>query len=117
MALPQLAPDPYERIQELEEQVRQLEALLHEDDVLPFEPMAPQQRRMLNCLMRRDIATREQLYHAIHGFDPECPDSNTVNVIMSRVRQTLQKYRVKIHSQSHGRWYIATRDKEKLRGL
>ncbi len=111
----QLAFDPYERIEELEEEVRQLNELLAGDvEVLPYERMPPQCRRVLNCLMRRQSANREQLYHAAHGFQAES-DPKGIDVLLTRVRHVLRPHGVEImHLRAHV-WSILPADKEKLR--
>lgn len=115
MGLPQRAFDPYDRIDELEEEVRQLRELLAGDvDVLPYERMTPQSRRVLNCLMRNQTANRDQLYYAMHGFEPEA-DPKGVDVILTRTRKTLRQYGVEIQHITAHVWAITPEDKEKLR--
>lgn len=115
MGLPQRAFDPYDRIAELEEEVTQLHELLAGDvDVLPYERMTPQARRVLNCLMRNQTANREQLYYAMHGFNPEA-EGNGVDVMLTRVRKVLRPHGVEIRHITAHVWAITPEDKEKLR--
>jgi DNA-binding response OmpR family regulator len=89
-----------QRIEELEEEIRQLRELLAppELEIPPEWRLTPQQQLLMRCLMRSGYATTEQLQYAgvvSHNKDVSITD-NHVKVQINKMRHKLAPHGITI---------------------
>ena len=108
-------PDPDERIWELEERVRELEALLLSSSPAVSDKLSATQNKVLSVLLAREWASHAQLYEAICYGRMNPPGPENVPVIIWKMRQRLDDMGVTIHNIHGTGFYITPEDKDKLR--
>ena len=102
-----------DRIEALQERVRQLEAMnnsaLFNYEKLPF---TPQERKLLALLLKTGVASHEHIYSLLWGGDPEGgvdrPDKS-VKVLVCCLRRKLAAFDAKI-STSVGFGYVMSKE-------
>ena len=97
-----------EKIEELEEQVRQLKKLLVPPFVTPAEWHLTRKQQALFCmLLNRDLVTRDMLDAAAITGASSTP--NYGNVILYQLRKKLKKYGVHVKNEWGVGWRLVDR--------
>ena len=96
------------KIEELEEQVRQLKKLLVPIFVTPVEWGLTRKQQVLFCMfLKRDLVTRDMLDAA--AITGASISSNYGNVILYQLRKKLKKYGIHIKSEWGVGWRLVDR--------
>lgn len=96
------------KIEELEEQVRQLKKLLVPPFVTPVEWGLTRKQQALFCmLLKRDLVTRDMLDAAAITGTSITP--NYGNVILYQLRKKLKKYGIQIKNERGRGWRLVDR--------
>ena len=97
-----------EKIEELEEQVRQLKKLLVPAFITPIEWRLTRKQQALFCmLLTRDLVTRDMLDAAAISGASSTP--NYGNVILYQLRKKLKKYGIQVKSEWGVGWRLVDR--------
>lgn len=97
-----------EKIEELEEQVRQLKKLLVPVFITPIEWGLTRKQQALFCmLLTRDLVTRDMLDAAAISGASSTP--NYGNVILYQLRKKLKKYGIQVKSEWGVGWRLVDR--------
>ncbi|QHJ78506.1 MAG: hypothetical protein [Bacteriophage sp.] len=97
-----------EKIDELEEQVRQLKKLLVPAFVTPIEWHLTRKQQALFCMfLKRDLVTRDMLDAAAITGASITP--NYGNVILYQLRKKLKKYGIQVKSEWGVGWRLVDR--------
>ena len=97
-----------EKIEELEEQVRQLKKLLVPAFVTPIEWRLTRKQQALFCMfLKRDLVTRDMLDAAAITGRSITP--NYGNVILYQLRKKLKKFGIQVKSEWGRGWRLVDR--------
>ena len=97
-----------EKIEELEEQVRQLKKLLVPAFVTPIEWRLTRKQQALFCMfLKRDLVTRDMLDAAAITGASSTP--NYGNVILYQLRKKLKKFGVQVKNEWGVGWRLVDR--------
>ena len=97
-----------EKIEELEEQVRQLKKLLVPVFITPIEwGLTRKQQALFSMLLTRDLVTRDMLDAAAIAGASSTP--NYGNVIIYQLRKKLKKFGIQVKSEWGVGWRLVDR--------
>lgn len=114
-------PHIRDRVAELEDENAELRSLLGLGaDVEAWRVMGftPTEARMINLLLARDVATRDQLLFVCHPDDPDRRYDTTGNVVsvhLARIRRKLKPLGAAVGCLWGSGWRMTAQDKDRLR--
>jgi len=108
-----------ERMEELEEEVRQLREQLAPTVTFPAEiGLSPIQTKILSFILARapNVARKERIHFAVYPDPDARPDWKTIDVMMVKIRRALARYGVTIGTVHSEGFILADSDAAVLRG-
>ena len=114
---------PYEQIDILQEEVRQLREANGFDIPLPLEivialRLTPMQAKFMAALLHaRGVVTKYGMCVALYGFAEDAPDPKVLDVMLTHIRKKLRPHDVTIETLYGTGYRLTPTMKQKLRDM